>query len=301
MNERLILVVDDEETSRETIERLLDSEGYRHASASNGKEAWDFLNSGIVPSTIILDWNMPILDGIGFLKKIKANARLRHIPIVMQTANSDPEYLITAIQEGVFYFLTKPFEARIFKSIVKAALREAEIVSELLHEATIQRSVVPFFSTGELTFRTIQEVETIASWISLQAEESKRIMVLLALRELMINAIEHGLLGITYDEKTALMTRGGVGEEIQKRLSLTENSKRKAVLRFERKSSGMQVDIIDPGAGFAHHEFMSLRPERFVDCHGNGIAMARINLLSLEYFPPGNHVRAVFPVSRAVK
>jgi len=296
MDDRFILIVDDEAGSRETIEKLLDSEGLPHSSVSNGKEALDFLNSGRLPSAILLDWNMPVLDGIGFLKQVKITPSLRHIPIVMQTANSESEYLITAIQEGVFYFLVKPFEAMIFKSIVRAAIREWETVTELLHDAVTQRNIFPFITSGELSFRTIHEAETIASWLSLQVEESKQMMIRMAMRELMINAVEHGLLGITYDEKTALLSRGEINEEIQKRMRLAGNLDKKVTLRFERKNGQMQVDIIDPGSGFLHQEFMSLRPERFVDCHGNGIAMARINLISLEYIPPGNHARAVFRV-----
>jgi CheY-like chemotaxis protein len=82
----LILVVDDDRDIREALCILLSAEGYRAVSAANGEEALSYLSSRELPSLILLDLMMPIMDGWEFRRRQKHDARLSDIPVVAITA-----------------------------------------------------------------------------------------------------------------------------------------------------------------------------------------------------------------------
>jgi CheY-like chemotaxis protein len=84
IKEKLVLVVDDDRTVRESLSGLLDMEGYSVLAAENGQTALDILKKGIYfPCLILLDLAMPIMDGRGFLKLRAKDPMLRQIPVVV--------------------------------------------------------------------------------------------------------------------------------------------------------------------------------------------------------------------------
>lgn len=64
------------------------------------------------PDVVLLDWIMPVMDGVRAVEVLKADAQTRTIPIVMLTTHAQPEDRMSALQAGVQHFLTKPFDAR---------------------------------------------------------------------------------------------------------------------------------------------------------------------------------------------
>ena len=88
IDEKLVLVVDDDQSARESLSRLLDLEGYSVLEAENGQKAVDVLeNAAHFPCLILLDLAMPIMDGHGFLKVRAKDPMLRQIPVVVVSAN----------------------------------------------------------------------------------------------------------------------------------------------------------------------------------------------------------------------
>jgi CheY-like chemotaxis protein len=84
IKEKLVLVVDDDRTVRESLSGLLDMEGYSVLAAENGQTALDILKKGVYsPCLILLDLAMPIMDGPGFLKLRAKDPMLRQIPVVV--------------------------------------------------------------------------------------------------------------------------------------------------------------------------------------------------------------------------
>jgi CheY-like chemotaxis protein len=84
IKEKLVLVVDDDRTVRESLSGLLDMEGYSVLEAENGQTALDILKKGVYfPYLILLDLVMPIMDGRGFLKLRAKDPMLRQIPVVV--------------------------------------------------------------------------------------------------------------------------------------------------------------------------------------------------------------------------
>jgi anti-sigma regulatory factor (Ser/Thr protein kinase) len=113
------------------------------------------------------------------------------------------------------------------------------------------------------------------------------------LMELLLNAVEHGNLGITYDEKKQLMYEDRWEHELRRRLTLPEYANRVATVAFERKADSLEFRITDQGNGFDWARYLELEPGRSLDPNGRGIAMARrFSFSRIEYLGSGNVVTA---------
>ena len=84
-----ILVIDDDVDVRNVMSLLLRAEGYRVATAANGRDALDYLGQGEVPDLILLDVMMPVMDGWQFLQRQQQDPALAQIPIIILSAASD--------------------------------------------------------------------------------------------------------------------------------------------------------------------------------------------------------------------
>lgn len=107
--ERSILLVDDEESVRESLHRLLSGDGYRITTAESGEEGLVALRDNPGIQLVISDHNMPGMTGIEFLKLVRS----RHPAVmrVMLTADPDPETVVRSINEGeVYRFIRKPWD-----------------------------------------------------------------------------------------------------------------------------------------------------------------------------------------------
>jgi len=105
-----ILIVDDSMTIRQAISKTVEKMGFDPVMASNGAEALARLRiSHDRTQLIILDWNMPVMDGITVLQKIKASEDYRNIPVLMATSDGIQEDVIAAIRAGAVSYLVKPF------------------------------------------------------------------------------------------------------------------------------------------------------------------------------------------------
>jgi len=106
-----ILVVDDFSTMRRIIKNLLQDLGFTNtAEADDGNTALPMLQHGNF-DFVITDWNMPGMQGIDLLKAIRADENLKHLPVLMVTAESKREQIIEAAQAGVNGYVVKPFTA----------------------------------------------------------------------------------------------------------------------------------------------------------------------------------------------
>ncbi len=103
------LVVDDFSTMRRIVRGLLKEMGCQHvAEAEDGAAALELLRTQQV-DFVVSDINMPIMDGFGLLAAIKADERLRHLPVLMVTAEARKEDIVKAAQSGAAGYIVKPF------------------------------------------------------------------------------------------------------------------------------------------------------------------------------------------------
>lgn len=106
-----ILVVDDMSTMRRIVKNILKQLGFSNMEeAENGQEALQKLKADTY-GFVVSDWNMPVMPGIEMLRAIRADDKLKHIPVLMVTAEAQKENLIEAIQAGVNNYVVKPFTA----------------------------------------------------------------------------------------------------------------------------------------------------------------------------------------------
>lgn len=106
-----ILVVDDFSTMRRIIKNLLRDLGFTNTQeADDGNTALPMLQAGNF-DFLVTDWNMPGMQGIDLLKAVRADSKLKSIPVLMVTAESKREQIIEAAQAGVNGYIVKPFTA----------------------------------------------------------------------------------------------------------------------------------------------------------------------------------------------
>ena len=106
-----ILIVDDFSTMRRIVRNLLKELGFTNADeAEDGVVALQKLKSGSF-QFVVSDWNMPNMTGIELLRAIRADANLKHLPVLMVTAEAKKENIIEAAQAGASGYVVKPFTA----------------------------------------------------------------------------------------------------------------------------------------------------------------------------------------------
>lgn len=110
-----ILVVDDFSTMRRIVKNLLRDLGFTNThEADDGSTALPMLQKGDF-EFVVTDWNMPGMEGIDLLKAIRADDNLKHLPVLMVTAEAKREQIIEAAQAGVNGYIVKPFTAATLK------------------------------------------------------------------------------------------------------------------------------------------------------------------------------------------
>ncbi|RMO00886.1 Chemotaxis protein CheY [Pseudomonas coronafaciens pv. zizaniae] len=114
-----ILIVDDFSTMRRIIKNLLRDLGFTNTSeADDGLTALPMLQSGAF-DFLVTDWNMPGMSGIDLLRQVRADDRLKNLPVLMVTAEAKREQIIEAAQAGVNGYVVKPFTAQALKEKIE--------------------------------------------------------------------------------------------------------------------------------------------------------------------------------------
>jgi DNA-binding response OmpR family regulator len=288
-----ILVVDDDPMARELLSERLGRDGFDIDTAEDGERGWQVLSEHPphTYSTILLDRQMPRLNGLELLRRIKKDERLRSIPVIFQTGAGDRDEIREGIEAGSYYYLVKPLDLDLLIAIVNAAIADNERHTSFRRE--VRRGIRGLSSLRRATFefRTIAEASELGTLLAYACPEPETQVV--GLSELLINAVEHGNLGITYREKTALLASNGWQEEVDRRLAMDEYRLRRVRVEFERDEGEVQITIRDEGSGFDWMSYLEIDPRRAFDTHGRGIAMAKLLSFSrLEYHGNGCEVLA---------
>jgi two-component system chemotaxis response regulator CheY len=121
-----ILIVDDFSTMRRIIKNLLRELGFNNTvEADDGQTALPKLQSGGI-DFLITDWNMPGMTGIDLLKTVRADPNLRHLPVLMVTAEAKREQIVEAAQAGVNGYVIKPFTAATLQEKIEKIFERLE-------------------------------------------------------------------------------------------------------------------------------------------------------------------------------
>ena len=290
MSKVSILVVDDEPFNLDIVAEYLDEMDFDLVMVESGEAAWvELSRSDSSFDLVLLDRMMPGMDGIMLLKKIKADDRLRSIPVIMQTAATSPEQVREGLAAGAFYYLTKPFEGEALQTIIRSALDDMRVRRELKASLADHEHALACLTEGSFSIRTLEEARALASFIALLGAQPETLAM--GLSELLVNGVEHGNLGIDFAEKSRLREADCWEEEVARRLALDENRGKSVRLRVRGDDSRWTFEIHDDGPGFDWRCFLDFDPERAFAPNGRGIALSRqLSFASLTYLPPGNQV-----------
>ena len=151
-NRPRILCVDDERLNRAIVRDMLDSARFQVLEAENGEEALKILEDHAI-DIILLDINMPGIDGFEVCRRIKASERLRHIPVIMVTALTETEDRIKGIEAGAEDYINKPFDGAEVLARIKMLLNVKELNEKLIDAYTTMKGLTTF---GEAIIQTFQ-------------------------------------------------------------------------------------------------------------------------------------------------
>ena len=118
-----LLVVDDSSTMRRIIKNTLARLGYKDVlEGADGVEGWNALDSNPDVEMLITDWNMPEMNGLELVKKVRADERFADLPIIMVTTEGGKAEVITALKAGVNNYIVKPFTPQVLKEKLGAVM-----------------------------------------------------------------------------------------------------------------------------------------------------------------------------------
>ena len=287
-----ILAVDDEPILLELMAQIISNDACVVETATSVALAWDMLSQpGSDFSMVILDRLMPGMDGLELLRRIKADSRLAALPVVIQSAATSSEQISEGIDAGAFYYLTKPFVPKALQCIVRSVMADIELREEVSAQTARYTETLKLFTSAELRFSTLEDVSRVAGVLASMCPEPDTVSS--GLVELLLNAVEHGNLGISYDEKKQLMFEDRWEDEVRHRLTMPEYAGLNATVSVQRGERALAFRITDQGKGFDWTDYLDIDPKRSLDPNGRGIAMSRrFSFASVDFEGVGNVVKA---------
>ena len=288
-----ILIVDDDDLNLDVLIECLKDEPYELVQAHDGVQALDLLRhdrKGF--DAMVLDRMMPGMNGLEVMSELKADENFKWIPVVMQTSAASPSEICEGMEAGVFFYLTKPFDQKVLIRMVSAAVEEGLKWQSLALNLRVQVKTIGCLQQGRFRVQTIEEAYDLALLVAQACPNSEK--VAFGLNELIVNGVEHGNLQIGYEEKTKLQENDQWEEEIARRQISPEHAHKFVEVTFERHPDRIQLTVTDQGLGFDWSDYQEIKPERLLESHGRGIAMAKaLSFDHLEYVGSGNRVFCV--------
>ncbi len=301
-----ILIADDDAIGLAVASDILHEQDIDVVAVTSGDAAWrELVAAPGRYDAIVLDRTMPGLSGLAVLEKVKAGAETRDIPVILLSGHSADEDIIAGFRAGAFHYVTKPYDPVLLVTMLRAAVEDFRSQVDLRQQLQAQSDVreqlqamlegIHFLEQAEFRFRTLSQARSLAALLAALTPDPQQTVT--GLWELMLNAVEHGNLGITYAEKSALLNSRQWHEEVDKRLAAVEYRDRYVTAGVHREGNLLRYRITDQGQGFEPAGFMDFDPQRATHAHGRGIAMARrLSFATVEYNASGTIVEAVVMV-----
>lgn len=268
--------MDDEQFNREDIEEDLVEEGYHVHLLDRGEAALQHLKQ--FPEefhAVLLDRMMPGMSGMEVLYHMKQDEKLQHIPVIFQTAKSNKEDILKGMKAGAYYYLPKPFTSEELLAVVKAAVLKFDEylnLNELVDEKNQFVRMLSLLKKGRFVLQNLEDVCAVAHALSFPCPDSS--IAKTVLLELLVNAVEHGNLEISYQDKTELLEEERWNIEVNHRLTIPPYNSRKVLLDFHFDDEQIEFRIEDEGSGFDWTPYLDFATmDRIFDNHGRGIAI----------------------------
>lgn len=270
---------------------FLKADNYHLFTATNGQEAYDKI-LGYTPnffSCIISDYRMPFKDGIELLKMLKQDPERSIIPFILQTSDRSAQTIQQCLDMGAFYFLLKPITCETICTVVTAALKDLEKFLDINNTVNNLMRIMPLMTQAQFQFKTLTQARSLSSLLGLLTQDPKNTGM--GFFEIFANAVEHGNLGITYDEKTTLIKNNALAADVKRRLTLPEYCDKYVNVELSLTPHALRIEVTDMGQGFDFEKYLEFSMERSMDSHGRGILMAKnLSFDEFEYSLGGRRV-----------
>ncbi len=287
-----VLIIEDDFISRNYLHDLVKYSGYDCVTAKNAADGFDiYINEK--PEVIVCNIVMPGISGLEFLQKIRQIDK--HTIIIMVTSISSERLAIDALRLGANDYLKKPIQDN---DIIPAIKRAGSCI--VLDDEPSPKygeidsgKIIMKFNTDINAPRLI--VDRLMDEIAPNFFESDtRANIEIGLSELVTNAIEHGNLNITFEEKSETLKNFTLEDLYSKRLKNKKLAGRKVTVEYAFSPEKCEWTITDEGNGFDPNSIPDpLAEENLESLHGRGIFFSRHLFDSVEYLGKGNIVHAV--------
>jgi len=230
-----ILLIEDETFLAKVLSNTLTKADYKVTCIEDGLQAWEHLQQNRTTYDLILmDRGLPGMDGLSLLKNIKQESDLAQIPVVIETGMDDGDSVQEGLSAGAYYYLTKPVHHQLLLTVIESALNEYHQNQEMQEAILDAQNTLEFLEHGYFSCQTLEQSKQLAKVLAKAFPEPQK--AILGLSELLINAVEHGNLAISYDEKTKMMMDGTLHDEIKKRLSHPLYQNRRVRIELTKKN-----------------------------------------------------------------
>lgn len=288
-----LMIVEDETPILELIQEWVsENTGYKVSSAASAVEALEKFNFER-PDVILSDIRMPNMSGQDLLHEIKRIDPT--VPFIMMSGHGDIEDTIEALRAGAQDFFQKPFKMGSLMSSIDRAFSQIE-------SKELTKVIYTYLAEENRKYKIPNDLKLVPHVINqltagllhdpgLDFGEVEGIRA--ALHEMILNAIEHGNLEITYEEKSELMeTPHGWWKEIEVRGADPKFSKRHVLINMHNSPQSICFTITDEGSGF-DYEGLPDPTELGHVLHGRGVLIARVHMDEVRYNEAGNQVTLV--------
>ncbi|MCB9555167.1 MAG: response regulator [Deltaproteobacteria bacterium] len=288
-----ILLVDDEPLVLEELGGILEDEGFVVETACDGEEGLRLFREHR-PDMLISDVRMPNRDGLSLAMAVRQEAP--EVPIAVITGHGSFEMAIEALRAGVTDFIRKPVRLDDLSAALlrmRAALKAQPLSGELPPGTRLLERRSRYTVASDIDSLPIF-VDRILDSLQVNVPSAKLDELRLALRELVINAVEHGNLAISGSDKAAALKAGRLPEVYAERLADEKLRARLAEVTLTVSPEQITVEIVDQGAGFQWKNLPDpTDPAYLLADHGRGVFLARMSVDALSYNDAGNAVTIV--------
>ena len=285
---KTILVIDDEKSIRKILSIALQEKGYEVFEATNGREGLEVFKDK-KPEIVITDVKMPEMSGIQVTREIK---RLNDdVDVIIITGYGSEDLVIESLRVGASNFIKKPILlAELYKILEDIVLkRESKKRLEVAKDVVIyeKKKCVIGNDIKKIWSVVNQILFNISPFFEKPAYEGLRI----GLYEIIINAIEHGNLGISYNDKNKALNSNTYMDLLNEKIKIAEEKGKKVEITSTFEENIFEIEVKDDGDGFDYESIPSPNdPDKLLEAHGRGVFLTSIYFDEIKYMDPGNRV-----------